>query len=298
MLQGSILGPLLFIIYVNDISASVNGEITQFADDTSVVIYNKLKDDMTKNINTNMNELTHWFKNNNLTLNTNKTKFIFFTTKHMENDINIHPSVDSTKFLGLFIDSNLKWESHVDNLSKKLTGINYMLYSLRTYVDRNVLLTAYFGIFQSKMAYGIPFWGGYDSKLKRIFTLQKRAIRTIFFLGPCDSCRLFFKSERILTAPGVYVLQIAELVKNGTIKTAPRLHEYETRGKSLVQTSSFKLKLFENNIDNRGPKIFNNLPSEIKTISNPKKFKIKLKKWLLHHTFYSLEEFFGHTEQG
>ena len=104
-------------------------------------------------------------------------------------------------------------------------------------------------------------------RLLRIFKLQKCAIRTMFALGPCDSCRTYFISENILTLPSIYIFQISDLQKNGTIKTAAKSYEYNTRGKSDLQTSTYKLNLFHKNIDYNEPKIFNNLPPEIKSLT-------------------------------
>ena len=101
---------------------------------------------------------------------------------------------------------------------------------------------------------------------------EKCAIRTTFALGPCDSCRTYFISENILTLPSIYISQISELQKNGIIKTAAKSYEYDTRGKSHLQITTYKLNFFHKNIDSKGPKIFNNLPPDIKTLTNPIRF--------------------------
>jgi len=242
-----------------------------------------------------MTELMTWFTNNNLTLNSNKTKIMHFSAMNRKDkkvNINENIDVDSVKFLGIAIDNTLHWEVHIKNLSKKLASINYTLLSLKTITDHSTLLLAYFGLFQSRISYGIAFWGGRDSTLKKIFLHQKRAIRIIFNLGVCDSCKLYFKAENILTLPSIYILQISEMVMNKTIITPNTTHHYETRGRNLIHTNSFRLNLFQCNIDYQGPKVFNNLPPQIKNVSHPVKFKKKMKEWLLRKAYYSLEEFF------
>ena len=296
--QGSILGPFLFIIYVNDLPFNVSGAMTQFADDTSLALEILSPDESEEEITANMNELQQWFLNNNLSLNTAKTKILFFLANTTKNSLKNHAfEVENTKFLGLDIDNSLQWNTHVENLSKKLISINYILLSLRQVVDRSTLLTAYFGLLHSKMSYGIPFWGGKVTNMERIFKIQKRAIRTIFGLGPYDSCKNYFTSEKILTLPSIYILQISEMVKNKTVVTSPRAHQYETRGKDLTLPCTFRLALLQKNIDFLGPKIFNNLPTQIKNITGPLKFKKKLKDWLIDKVFYSLEEFFADNER-
>jgi len=81
--QGSILGPLLFLIYINDFPLSINKLASSilFADDTSIIISNMNPDEFKKNINSVMTEITNWFQSNLLTLNLNKTIFLQFLTK-------------------------------------------------------------------------------------------------------------------------------------------------------------------------------------------------------------------------
>ena len=216
--------------------------------------------------------------------------------KHSNSSDPIHTlEVNAVRFLGLEIDNSLKWDIHINNLSKKLTSTIFTLYSLRSLVHNSTLLLAYFGLFQSKLSYGVAFWGGSNSGMKRLLKLQKRAVRTIFFLGPCDSYKTYFISEKILTLPCIYIFIVSQLTFKKIIQTVPKVHNHKTRGKDNSLPLTFRLTLFQKNIEFLASKIFNKLPSHIKEIHSFLLFKKTLKNWLLLNPFYSIQEFLNHS---
>ena len=128
--QGSVLGPLLFIIYMNDLSDHLTScESVLFADDTTIYGHgndlNKLYNDVTNDLN----YITDWFRANKLSLNTNKTNYMLFTNSrnktHFGKNLTINNEIisekSSTKFLGITIDNKLKWDKHIESLSKQLS---------------------------------------------------------------------------------------------------------------------------------------------------------------------------------
>jgi len=122
-------------------------------------------------------------------------------------------------------------------------------------------------------------------------------VRTIFFLGPCDSCKNFFIAEDILTLPCIYILKISVSTFNKNIKTTPRPHDHDTRGKNdNLLPSTFWLTLLQKNVDYMGPTIFNHLPKKIKEIRSPAIFKRHLKLWLLRQAFYSVSEYLDYND--
>ena len=132
--QGSILGPLLYLIYVNDIGNSCAGNVLSFADDTTLYTSHSKLSMLFANANTHINELYDWFCAHRLSLNANKTKYSVIRPKHSRHDIS-HYSVHignttltrigndctekSTKFLGMHLDENLSWKYHINEINKK-----------------------------------------------------------------------------------------------------------------------------------------------------------------------------------
>jgi len=134
--QGSVLGPLLFLIYVNDLPKIIPdyNSIVLFADDTSVLVTDSNKKDFNTNINQSLSSLITWFNSNLLTLNFNKTHFIEFRTKNyyqVQTKVLYEPKVISnsteTKFVGLTIDETLSWNQHIDAIATKLCSTCYVL---------------------------------------------------------------------------------------------------------------------------------------------------------------------------
>jgi hypothetical protein len=184
--QGSILGPLLFLLYINDL-ANVSDELcfSLFADDTTVLYSNpSLKNSLTSASNA-FSIVLSWFIANRLCLNITKTNFMFFSTGCMcanvlhVNNVKIN-RVDCTKFLGLFVDDKLSWLSHVNYLYKKLSKALGLLKVASHCFPTCALLPMYYALFHSHLIYGLLIWGNtYSSYLQPIKVLQKKCIRLL-----------------------------------------------------------------------------------------------------------------------
>ena len=166
--QGSILGPLLFLIYINNLSQTTNSvaELILFADDTSIVISNINLEEFTSTIELVMKQTINWFQSNLLSLNYNKTHFLQFLTKK-QNEIKVRimtsnsiiTNINSTKFLGLTIDCTLSWREHISSLASKLNKACYAVRAIKPFMSPSVLRVVYFSYFHSVMSYGVIFWG-------------------------------------------------------------------------------------------------------------------------------------------
>jgi len=151
--QGSVLGPLLFLIYINDLSKSVSDKSspTSFADDTSFITANRDKGKFKFNTDKIFNEINKWFCSNLLTLNYDKTYFLQFSTK-TDYEINMQVSFGdrkiatdrSLKFLGLTTDTTVTWKHHISELTTMLNKACYTIRSIRLFMSLDVLKSIYF----------------------------------------------------------------------------------------------------------------------------------------------------------
>ena len=190
--QGSSLGPLLFLIYINDFRLCLDQSISgHFADDTFIMYSSKKLKTIETVVNTELKQVSKWLKLNKLSLNADKTQLIFFHSKqHILNydeiSIKFHGNkllpVDNIKYLGMYIDKYLSWDYHIQQLSKKLSRANGILSKLRHNAPIVTCLQVYYAIFYSHLIYGCNIWGlSTEENLNKIEVLQKKCIRIMTF---------------------------------------------------------------------------------------------------------------------
>ena len=192
--QGSCLGPLLFLIYVNDVSnVSKTSEMILFADDTNIFVKAKSKQEVYNKANRILKQLSKYTMLNKLHINLEKSCFMDFskaTTNTILDDEDYQPiiigtteisKVSETKFLGVTIDDRLSWNAHIKALSKKLASCTGSINQIATYIPENLFMNLYHTLFESYLTYGITVWGSMsDTKLKRLFIAQKKIVRVLF----------------------------------------------------------------------------------------------------------------------
>lgn len=288
--QGSVLGPVLFLIYVNDlVYADPRTDFILFADDTTAVNRNENFDELQLSLEETQTRVTAWFLANRLSLNATKTETMFFSLSNGE--VNGNP--ESVKFLGVQIDPKLSWNSHTDKLCNNLTSCIYAIRNLSLIVSRQVLLITYHALFQSKISYAIHAWGHAPS-MKRVFGLQRKAVRIINKLGYRDDCTQAYFELKILTVPSIYILQCLMFVKENLQNyiTHEEIHSHDTRHKANICIDYHRINKTRSGISFFGPKLFNLLPPSVKLLPT-KNFKNLTKKYLLSKCFYSIEEFYS-----
>lgn len=233
--QGGVLGPILFVIYINDLlQINLNSSIYSFADDTSLVCSANSFDILHSKINKDLDCISKWMRSNKLLINTKKSKAVIFSYKpqtvldaksKIELKCHAHSCiyncncnqieiVRSVKYLGLYIDEELCWRTHVDFLRKKLRKISYNLYHMRDHLSPLDLRTVYISWFESTLRYGIIIWGGtYATILKPIVVAQKLAIRTVCNTGKYESSAPLFKFLNIMNYSQIYRYSLLLFVK-------------------------------------------------------------------------------------
>jgi hypothetical protein len=211
--QGSILGPLLFLFYINHLPQLVKGKALPilFADDTSFIISTSDKANMDQDVKVVFQTAQRWFNSNRMLLNYNKTKFMQFFPNilHQPLDtIEFHTCkmnfTNSFKFLGVIIESSLTWKEHIDYIHLKLNSLSYMVHSLRLVLELTTLKLLYFSYVHSVLNYGIMFWGNSLHK-RSVFITQKHIVR-IMKAKPKDSCKELFGELGILTLYSQYIV--------------------------------------------------------------------------------------------
>jgi hypothetical protein len=301
--QGLILGPLLFLMYINDLPKVIEPTAIpiMFADGTSIFIKSPNNIQLQSDPNTVFCQLNKWFRDNLIKLNLDKTYFIQFISKSIcSSDIQImienkHIStVKETAFLGLIIDNALSWKGHIDYIIPKLSSACYVMRTVKPYVSHNTLKIIYYSYFHSVMNYGLLFWGSSTESIK-IFKLQKKMIRVMMGYKSNHSCRDLFVTLGILPLSSQYIFSLLLFLNKNKnqFKVNSEIYHYATRQHSNFHQPSPNLTNYQKGVCYLGAKVFNKLPSYIKEeFHNPNKFKLILKKFLNEKSFYSLQEYF------
>ena len=229
--QGSILGPLLFLIYINDMhKALINSTVFHFADDTNLLFSSKSANELHKVINNELKLLYEWLCANRLSLNVGKTEFMVFRPPRKVLDSRIILKLNGVKlyestkikYLGIILDSRLTWKHHTHELSKKLNRAVGMIYKIHDNCKKDVLRSLYFSLFNSHLSYGLPVWGNCDAIYSdRLLLLQKKVICAISFANFHAPSLPLFKDLQILRFGELFKTHLASLMWDYDHETLP-----------------------------------------------------------------------------
>ena len=313
--QGSVLGPLLFLLYINDlpnISKILNFYL--FADDTNIYHESNSLDELERVINIELNHLFIWLNVNRLSLNIDKTNFVLFHpyNKPIRQQISIRidnkpiKQKEYVKYLGVLLDSSLSWKHHISSVSNKVSRAIGIMYKLRPFLPLTVLKNIYYSLIYSHIVYAIEVWGStFKTELNKILVLQKRALRLMTYNdtypstpGPLVSSDPLFSKMKFLKVDDIYQYQVCKFIFKSINKLNPynfhdwftfshHIHSYNTRSTTNVSDDTNIRCLFIpysrttnyglKQLKSNGPRIWNALPKDIVNINTMTMFSKKVK---------------------
>jgi ribonuclease P/MRP protein subunit RPP40 len=308
--QGSILGPLLFLIYVNGVFSCSNCALTiGFADDTSLQYSEYDIDDLISLANDDLANFADWFNMNRLSLNVKKTKYMVMASRQKLSQLVLSDAgnvkianvaierVKEVSSLGIIIDDTLSWKAQIRNVCNKVARGNGMLSRVKGVIPSYLLRTLYFSFVYPVILYGVSVWGAASaSKLERIHVLQKKSVRIIANVAFYAHTLSLFKKYDILKIVQVYQYSVClythEIVhgkySNPTVyrdlinlRAFFENHSHNTRNNEKFilpkcRTDFAKLSISYTAVEN-----WNALPLAIKNQTNCKKFKLLLKDFFI-----------------
>ena len=299
--QGSILGPLLFTIFSNDLPEFLSCEIDQYADDSTLSCAKSAAGEITSELNSNLCEVSKWMQSNKMCLNVDKTHLMLAGTNHRIlrtnaeetldiriDQVQLQPSVTNCeRVLGVVVQPNLKWIEHANDLQGKLkfrlAGLRKVTHAL-DYEKRKVVAKA---IFESVLTYCIPVWAGTSKGvIEDLQVLQNRAAQFVLKLPGRSNREHMFNTLGWLTVHQLSVFHTILTVYNIRRTKEPeyladKLTRENVRGNIVVANTG--LTLLKKSFVFRGAELWNKVPHSVRGIQNVKKFKKQLHNWVLEY---------------
>ena len=301
--QGSVLGPLFFILFINDLpNCCPLGNFRIFADDTNVFIQGDNIDELINACRNIMISLSSWFLANKLTLNADKSSFTIFKSPrkiiNMPNSINFlnHKinRVSYIKFLGVTLDEDLSFNQHINEVCNKLKNLFHVFYSIRGFLSKENIRTLYYALIYSRIKYGIAVYGqAKASKMKRIQILQNKLLKVLAGKKYRYSTDKLHDEFNLLKVSDITNQEVLTFVYNFFSNRLPSIfknyyqtfsenHSYNTRFANLsIRKIRRNNEFGAKSIKIRGSDLWNNLNSNIKESRNTKQFRANYKKVIL-----------------
>jgi hypothetical protein len=313
--QGTVLGPILFLIYINDLcNLKLTGNIQSFADDTTITISGVTWKETFYKAEIELKKVSNWLHENLLVLNTDKTRYMTFSPTIIgqpTNNIKIkyHKCVSMINcdckelvqekqitHLGVIIDQHLKWNIHIQHVIKLLRKLSYKFLQLRNIVDIKTLRMVYHALVQSILIYGIISWGAaYETNLKPLIVQQNNILRICTNKTYETRVDSLYKEFSVLTLPKLYIKAVLIYYKKNENKWKKIQHAYKTRSKMKLNLEYIRTnkEIARCHSSIMAPKIYNNMPMYIKSERNLNRFKKLISKWIQSITKEQLEAIFG-----
>ena len=286
--QGSVLGPIFFILYINDLCHFLLPDrCLLYADDTTLIGTDRDLVSLTDKMDALEKRAGSWFCAGSLVLNSDKTQRIVFSSDSK------FTSGAEARLLGVTLDDGLTWSAHVTHLCNKISKNIFVLRRLKRVLSTQTLLNVYYALIFSHISYGIVLWGRCAHFL-RVFRMQKRAVRVLAGVRYRDHCRPLFKHFGLLTAPCIYIYYTLVCIRNNIsdYSTGSAYHNHDTRRASDLRPVRFRLR--RSAVNSLPIALYNKLPENLRTL-HASQFKRVIKSLLTEQAFYSVEEYLAYT---
>ena len=301
--QGSVLGPLLFLIYVNDIgNSSPNNDVKLFADDTNLFVFDKSESETMIRASTCIDSLSSWFVSNKLSLNSSKTCYTTFPSNSCTgidlytNDSSI-VKVSTFKYLGVLLDDELNWNAHIDYVYRKIIKFTSIFYKIRGKLPKFILRNIYFAFVHPHILYGVELYANtYKTYLNRLVKLNNKLLR-ILQNKPVDTpTKELYDEYSTLPIGDLHVQQLLIFVHKfihhptdipdiffqaNYFITNNKFYEYNARTNRNLHIYRPHTSYGQRNIKFKAAKLWNDLPGFLQTITSIDAFKKLLKLHLV-----------------
>ena len=298
--QGAILSPLLFNLYINDITNSSTCKLILYADDACIVAKSHDINELLKSMSCELTGITKWLAANQLTLNVSKTKYVIFhrdrkRLPNLNGELTINGQqlerVGQFKFLGVYVDESLKFRDHATLLSKKLSKYPKIFSRIRNLLPRSKLLNLYSSLIYPHLLYGITVWGGASKTLIRcIVVSQKFIVRSIVGANRRASTGPIFNELGILSLEEIYAYMCGLYVYKSLCSQEQiftyATHHHATRSSlmNLLEVPHLYCYHSKQSIRYAGVAAFNQIPLEIRQTLTYTSFKRKYKQYIRRTT--------------
>ena len=302
--QGSILGPLLFLLYINDI-AFVSNIILPilFADDTNAFLTGKNVNNLITTMNEELEKIMVWLYANKLSLNVKKTHCLVFRSVGMakptfDNSLQISGQCikedTKTKFLGVFLDNRLTWAHHIQYIKNKIAKGIGVICRVRRLLNVKTLCTLYHSFVYPYLNYAAEVWADTTANhLLPVIKLQKKVIRIINHSGRYDHTRPLFTKFNILRLEEIHVYKVALIMFKVFHEETPsvfcnlftrnvEVHD-KTRQSDLFRVPKQRTNYMQRAISVKGVTIWNKLTRKLNNDCSLLSFKISLKKYIINN---------------